>query len=101
MKVIIKRPDEPVGHVQTIPNDLKALQKIVDGHIEVVHVDAGVFMIVNDCGKLRGLPYNFSTGWDSIVGTVVLVGEKEEEFTDCPISLRTWKTLLSTWGNRV
>lgn len=101
MKVIVKKPGEAVGHFENVPNDLKALQKIVDGHIEVVRIDAGVFMIVNDCGKLRGLPYNFSTGWDTIVGTVIVIGEDGENFADCPISLNTWKTLLSTWGNRV
>ena len=101
IKAIIKRPDEPVGHLQTIPNDLRMFQRIVDGYIETVRIDSGVVTIVNDCGKLRGLPFNFSTGWDSIVGTVILVGEDGEEFGNCPISLRTWGTLLSTWGNRV
>jgi hypothetical protein len=48
MKVIIKRPDEPVGHVQTIPNDLKALQQAVDGHIETVYLDSGLVMIVKE-----------------------------------------------------
>lgn len=101
IKAIIKQPDEPVGHLQTIPNDLRTFQRIVDGYIETVRIDNGVVMIVNDCGKLRGLPYNFSTGWDTIVGTVILCGVDGENFGDVPINLKTWKTLLSTWGNRV
>lgn len=101
MKVIIKRPDEPVGHVQTIPNDLKALQKIVDGHIETVYLDSGLVMIVNEEGKLRGLPVSFQTQYDTIVGTAVICGQCGDEFADVPITLRTWESILKAWGNRL
>ena len=102
VKVIIKRPDEPVGHVTHVSDSLKNLQQIVDGRLEAVTLDpAGLIMLCNDEGKLRGLPLNFCTKYDSIVGTVILCGADGENFGDVPINLKTWKTLLSTWGNRV
>ena len=101
MKVIIKHPHERIGHYAEIPNDLKALQQAVDGHIETVYLDEGVILIVNDEGKLRGLPRSFQTRFDTIVGTAVLCGQCGDEFADCPISLRTWESVLRMWGNRL
>lgn len=38
--------------------DLQFLQKYVGGHIEVVHLDDGGQLIVNEEGKLQGMPIN-------------------------------------------
>lgn len=101
MKVIIKHPGESVGHYAEIPNDLSTLQQAVDGRIETVYLDEGVVLIVNEEGKLRGLPRSFQTRYDTIVGTAVLCGQCGDEFADCPISLRTWESVLRMWGNRL
>lgn len=104
IKVIIKRPDEEVGHVTNISDSLKNLQQIVDGYVELVSLDGETLvMLVNEEGTLRGLPHNFNIGimGESIRGTVIVCGVKGKDFDDCPISLRTWKTLLTTWGNQV
>ena len=72
MRAIIKEVGkEP--RVEVIENELPTLQKLVGGHIEVVRVTPDVLMICNEEGKLKGLPPNFSTGQDVIVGTVVFV----------------------------
>ena len=108
IRVIVKRPDEQFGHVTNISNTLENLQRTVDGPIEVVRLDYGVIMIVNEEGKLRRLPRNFEClidcgaftyRRDVIAGTVIVAGEKEDEFSDCPISLQNWKELLKGWGN--
>lgn len=107
MKVIIKRTFEPVGRIREIPNTLKNLQRTVDGYIETVPLADSphrIIMICNDEGKLRGLPASFVCGTirqDLIVGTVIICGAEEDEFTDVPISLETWKTMLRAWGNVV
>ena len=101
MKVIVKHPHERIGHYADIPNDLKALQQAVDGHIETVYLDEGVVLIVNEERKLRGLPRSFQTRFDTIVGTAIICGQYGDEFTDCPISLRTWESVLRMWGNRL
>ena len=38
MKAIVKHPHERIGHYAEIPNDLKALQQAVDGHIETASI---------------------------------------------------------------
>ena len=60
IKVIIKEPNkDPV--VSEIVDDLKTIQKIVGGYIEVVPFPnvKGVDLVVNEEGKLEKLPGNF------------------------------------------
>ena len=99
IKVIIKRPDEAYGHVEYIANELEDLQKIVGGYIETVSLLSNMVLIVNEEGKLMGLPYNFGTHDDILVGTVIVAGVKEDEFADVPIDLSQWKRMLLAWGN--
>ena len=82
MKAIIKE----VGNqpkVEDIKNELETLQNLVGGYIEVVSMGGGVGLIVNEEGKLNGLPTNFPIGRDVIVGTAVFVAYGNDgEFTD-------------------
>lgn len=71
MKVIVKEVGKN-PEVREIENKLSVLQGLVGGHIEVVRI-ADVLLICNEEGKLDGLPANFSTGHDVIVGTAVFV----------------------------
>lgn len=84
MTAIIKRPGQP-AFTREIENTLKALQDLVDGHIETVLLPGRICMIVNDAGKLLDFPPNFRLGNDLIVGTAVFVGVSGEEF--CGLSL--------------
>lgn len=81
MKVVIKKVGEQ-AQVTEIENTLDALQKFVGGHIEVVSVGGEVIMICNEEGKLNGLEYNFKLGNDFIVGNVLFVQAKGEDFAD-------------------
>lgn len=104
IKVIIKRPDEKVGHVTNISLTLKNLQRTVGGNIEVVPVDArGALIICNEEGKLKCLEPNFCLGPymanDLIRGTVIVCGSEGEDFADVPLSLSDWKLILEMWGN--
>jgi len=105
MKVIIKRPDEKVGHVANISNTLENLQKIVGGHIEVHTLTSnGCVMICNEYDKIAGLEPNFRLGYffyDVVHGTVIICGTNVDEFDDVPIDMDIWKTLLGAWGNAV
>lgn len=98
IKAIIKRPDEPAGHVTNISNTLENFQKTVGGKIEMVRLGDGLILVVNEEGKLLGLEPNFRIGFgayeDLIVGTAIVVGEDCDDLDDCPISMQTWKEFL-------
>ena len=100
ISVIIKKPGEKYGHTAVISNTLEAFQNLVGGYIETVSCGGSAVLIVNEEGKLNGLPLNFRLGHlDIIAGTAVLVGVDGDGFTDTPYSFSTWKRLLSQWGN--
>lgn len=52
------RPIEPLAPANGTDFTLEELQKIVGGYIEVVRLDDGAIMIINEEGKLHGLPPN-------------------------------------------
>ena len=81
--VYVKRPREPARQ-RIIPNTLEALQQIVGGYIETVTFMSDLVVICNEEGRLINLPYNCEILDVDFVGTIVFVGRKEDEFTDCP-----------------
>ena len=104
IKVIVKEPGEPVGHMTEIENTLEAMQKIVGGYIETVPVADGsdrIILIVNEEGKYMLLEENFWAQirghWDLIVGPVIVCGDSGEDFVDVPIDLDAWQRLLKRW----
>lgn len=114
MKVIVKRPCDQFGEEATIPNTLKALQEAVGGYIETVTLDNGVVLIVNEEGRLRNMPYNFTLRFlhyfnpsdavevrphQMIFGTVIACGAEKDQLADIPIDFNEWKSLLCEWGN--
>lgn len=61
---------------------LKELKEIVEGYIEIVYLKDGRLMVVNEEGKLLGLPVNHNASnlvdWrDVIVGNVLVCDSKE------------------------
>jgi hypothetical protein len=102
IRVIIKRPDEKIGHVCNISHTLENLQKTVEGYIEVIPIEENIVLICNEEGKLKGLEHNFKMPYDTIVGTVIVCNVKGEDFADLPEGyIKTWKKLLQEWGNSV
>lgn len=97
IKVIVKRPDEKYGHVCNISNSLKNLQNTVGGYIETITFDKFV-IIVNEEGKLKGLPFNMRLGSDSLVGTIIVAGIDGEEFGDLQIDFSIWKKIVEEWS---
>lgn len=102
IRAIIKRPKEQYGHMTHISPALENLQKHVGGPIET-YTRGDIVIICNEEGKLRHLPKNFYAGTfpfiDVFVGTVIVVGHGEEDFTDIPITFDAWKKILNGWGN--
>lgn len=95
IRAIVKRVDEPIGHVTAISNSLRNLQKTVGGYIETVtffYEGKPVVVICNEEGRLLGLPYNCTIGGVDFCGDIIAVGVDGDEFTDLPesISRKTW-----------
>lgn len=91
IKAYIIRVDEEKqykGYFQLIDNTLEAKQAIVGGLIEVVSLTPELDIIINEEGKLRGLPINRM--WlseegepiDILVGNIIVVRHEADEFTD-------------------
>ena len=78
MRCVVKRPgQEP--KVMDIANRLEALQAMVGGYIETVPFGDHL-AIVNEEGRIMGLPMNFFLGDTPICGTAVILEVKGEEF---------------------
>lgn len=105
LKAIIKRPDEPYGHMTSISATLENLQKTVGGYIETVGLTKSDVIIVNEEGKLLGLEKNLrmygDTAYsDTLVGTIIVLGTNGDEFADVKMDFRTWKKLVDKWEGR-
>ena len=83
IRVIFKAPGK-TAEVREMPNELAALQEAVGGYIEARIFTSDCAVIVNEEGKLRGLPVNFGFPGDVLVGNVLFVGVDGEEF--CSLS---------------
>lgn len=84
LRVIQKNAGE-MPKVVKIDGSLKSMQDIVGGYIETFPLDGSVIVVLNEEGKLKNLPINFSvmteTGYiEHIVGNVFLCRAGIEDF---------------------
>lgn len=86
MKVLLIKPGKKPETVDIDPG-LESLQKMVGGNIQAVYpFDDLVGLIVNDEGKMEGLPLNRAlwddTGemYDIVAGNLIVVGLTEDNF---------------------
>ena len=91
IRVILKEPGKP-AELREIPNTLESLQDAVGGPIEVLRFAEDCAAIVNEEGKLRGLPVNFGFLGDMLCGNVVFVGVSGEEF--CSLNEKAARFLM-------
>lgn len=90
MTILLIEPETRPKEV-TIDTGLESLQKAVDGWIEAIYpFDDPVALIVNEEGKLNGLPLNRALRhkdgevYDILAGNILVVGLGEEDFTSLP-----------------
>jgi len=81
IKVLIKKPYQEIEEVE-IDNELKTLQEIVGGLIQIVPFPTvkGVDLIINEEGKLESLDGNFFMPHyeDCTVGNAIMASHDEE-----------------------
>lgn len=83
MKAIRKKPGQAPEACE-IENSLEALQAEVGGYIESFQFAEDFTLLINEEGKNLGLEPNLFVLGEPLVGTVLAVGVKGEEFCDLP-----------------
>lgn len=81
LNIIIKRVGEPM-QLRSIENDLRQMQAIVEGPIELLRLGHEICLICNEEGKLRVLKPNFAMPQDIIVGNVFFTKALADSFVD-------------------
>ncbi|MBQ2856640.1 MAG: DUF3846 domain-containing protein [Bacteroidaceae bacterium] len=100
IKVIVKEPNEPVGHIEEVSVAFESLQKLVGGYIEAIPITKDISVLCNEDGRLLGLPANcFVRPNVQTVGTIVVIGKGDYNFESCPCTLGAWETYLKRINN--
>lgn len=116
IKIFAMRCDENMvykGRIEEIENTLEAKQKFVGGHIQCIRLTNEIDIVLNDEGKLEGLPYN--RVWKDKNGNIldILVGnvlacrhDCDGNFTsildsDIPVVLEILPVIMSVIGRNV
>ena len=80
IKVVAQNPGE-ISRIVTVPNTLEALQELVGGYIEVHHIGNGLLLVMDEDGRLKGLPENVRcVQYGTIVGPVFITVDQDEDF---------------------
>ena len=80
IKVVMQNPGE-ISRIVTVPNTLEALQKLVGGYIEPHHICGSLVLVMDEDGRLKGLPENIRCAqYGTIVGPVFVTADQDEDF---------------------
>ena len=66
--------------LESIDSNYDNLKDIIQGYLEVVHIDNELIFLCDEEGKLKNKPVNFIYNNDMIVGNVIFVRVKNGEF---------------------
>ncbi len=93
IKVVIKRPGE-MPYVTWISNTLENLQKTVGGYIETVTIAEDMVIICDEEGRFKGKEFNCEICGIGFVGTIIICGISEDDFSNIPIEFSEVKKLF-------
>jgi hypothetical protein len=79
IKVLICNAGES-PKIEVIDNDIKPMQEIVGGYVQMLQIGNGICLLCNEDGLMQQLQPNFMTQWGMIVGNVIFAGERGQEF---------------------
>ena len=74
IRVLIVEPNKEPKQVK-IEHNLRKLQEIVGGRIDIIELDHNTDIIINDDGKINGLALNRVIPNDIIAGTFIVAGQ--------------------------
>ena len=95
MKALQKKVGQP-WEVVEIANELKALHEAVGGYIETMTLTSNCCLIINEEGRILGLPENCIFLGVRLVGNILMVGVDGDEFTDVP---ELWIEEVQKWDD--
>lgn len=102
IKAFVFRDAQDPGQLMAIDNTLEALQEIVGGYIETFTFSQDVTLIINEDGRILGLPVNRDFCGHRFVGPMVFVGYDDEgEFVDLPEDALRYFETWGAWLRRV
>ena len=87
MRALYKAPDWTGFREIIVDNELETLQELVGGYIETVTMTMDSCIIVNEEGRILGLPHNCNYLGIDVCGPMLIVGVDSDEFTDVPLSV--------------
>ena len=73
----------PVGqkpYVHEVENEIRSLQELVGGYIELLHLSPSILLICDEESKLKGREGNRHVGHEIIAGQFIVVGDAGESF---------------------
>lgn len=88
MKVLVKEPGKR-WEKRNIENTLEALQEIVDGYIETLTLADNMVAIFDEDGRLKDKEWCVNFSGVDLVGTVVLAGVVDDDFSDIDLLCET------------
>lgn len=86
----------PVGqkpYVQEVENELRSLQELVGGYIELLRLSPTILLLCDDEAKLKGREGNRHVGAEIIAGQFIVVGDTGSSFRSLTADEKT--TVLS------
>ena len=101
MKILLKKVGKPLIMAE-VSNDLKEMQKVVGGPIEVLAIASNLACVCNEEGRLLNMKDNFDCLGEILVGDVFFCGLREDEFCslDSEIGFKVCKNIVYGGKNR-
>lgn len=93
MKAIFKDPLKD-SKIIDVENSVAGIQKVIGGYFEAITIKEDACILCDEEGKIKRLKPNCIYNSELIVGPVLVVGVKGEDFTDVP------ERIIERWKKR-
>lgn len=86
VRIFYKKDAADPGHMMKVENTLEAFQELVGGYIETFTFSQDTTLVINEEGRLLGLPVNMDFFGHRFFGPMIFVGYNDDgEFVDLPV----------------
>lgn len=93
MKAIFKDPLKE-SKIIDVENSVAGIQKVIGGYFEAITIEEDACILCDEEGKIKRLKPNCIYNGELIVGPVLVVGVKGEDFTDVP------ERIIERWNEK-